>query len=606
MKKIFKLFRLVIPYWQQATFSILSNLLSIVFSVFSVTMAIPFLGILFDNQNLVTTGVPFAFSYDSLEHNFNYWLSQIIVDYGKPAALMYISMLVVSMVFFKTLFAYLADYFISPLRNGIVRDLRNKLFDKILTLQLGYFSEEKKGDLISRITTDVNEIEVSIIRSLNSVFKEPMSIIIYLGTLIFMSPQLTLFVFFMLPITGGIIGRIAKNLRKNSADAQKRHGFILSLIEETLGALRVIKVFNSEKRVADRFENENQGYTNVMVKMSRRKDLASPLSEFLGTLVVVSIMWYGGQMILNGTSSLTSQAFIGYLMVFYLIINPVKAFSSVYYNIQKGLASVDRVNAVLDTPVTIFDSADAAPVHEFNHKIEYKNVSFKYQKDYVLKDINLTIEKGKTIALVGQSGSGKSTMVDLLPRIYDITEGEILIDGVNIKSLKLKDLRSLMGNVNQESILFNDTIRNNIAFGVDNATDEAIEHAARIANAHDFIMETPNGYNTNIGDRGSKLSGGQKQRLSIARAVLKNPPIMILDEATSALDTESEKLVQDALYKLMANRTSIVIAHRLSTVKHADEICVMHEGRIVERGKHDQLLALNGIYTKLHNLQMFA
>ncbi len=594
MKKFVKLFGLVVPYWRDATLSILFNLFSIVFSVFSVSMAIPFLGILFDNQNLVTTSVPFEFKYNALEHNFNYWLSQIIVDYGKPSALLYISLLVVATVLFKTTFAYLADFFIAPLRNGIVRDIRNKLFDKILILQMGYFSEEKKGDLISRITTDVNEIEVSIIRSLNSLFKEPMSIIIYLSTLIFMSPQLTLFVFFMLPITGGIIGRIAKNLRRNSADAQRRHGYILSLIEETLGALRVIKVFNSEKRVADRFESENQGYTDVMVKMSRRKELASPLSEFLGTLVVVSIMWYGGQMILNGTSALTSQSFIGYLMVFYLIINPVKSFSSVYYNLQKGLASVDRVNAVLDTPVTIYDSPKAESKHHFESKIEYKNVNFKYQKDYVLKDINLTIEKGKNIALVGQSGSGKSTMVDLLPRIYDIEDGEILIDGVNIKSLKMKDLRSLMGNVNQESILFNDSIRNNIAFGVDTATTEEIENAARIANAHDFIMETPDGYNTNIGDRGSKLSGGQKQRLSIARAVLKNPPIMILDEATSALDTESEKLVQDALYKLMA------------TVKHADEICVMHEGKIVERGKHEELLALNGYYTKLHNLQMFA
>jgi subfamily B ATP-binding cassette protein MsbA len=455
------------------------------------------------------------------------------------------------------------------------------------------------------MTNDVNEVEASVIRSLNTLFQDPLSIIFYLATLLFMSVKLTLFVFVLLPITGGVISRIASKLRQKSAEAQSSMGVLLTQIEETLGGLRIIKAFNSEDRVKSKFYKENQHYTNVMIKMWRRKDLASPLSELLGTVTIVTIMWFGGKLILSGESHLTSQAFLGYLMVFYLIINPTKSFTSAFYSVQKGMASMDRINEVLDATDSIVQKSDAKDVHLFINKIEYKNLSFSYGADKVLQDINLTIEKGKMIALVGPSGGGKSTLVDLMPRFYDNQEGEILIDGVNVKDLKLKDLRGLFGIVNQESILFNDTIANNIAFGADSATDDDIIMAAKIANAHDFIMATPDGYQTNIGDRGSKLSGGQKQRLSIARAILKNPPILILDEATSALDTESERLVQDALGNLMKNRTSIVIAHRLSTVKNADEICVIQSGRIVERGRHDELLALDGVYSKLHKLQMF-
>ena len=605
MKGFNKLLRYIIPYWKDAVLNLFLNLNAIAFSIFSVGMAIPFLGILFDNQEIVTNKIELTLSYASFEHNFNYYLSQIIINSDKATALLIISLMVVVMTFFKTLFTYLANYITARLRNGVVKDIRNKIFDKSLALALSYFSEEKKGDIMSRMTNDVNEVEASVIRSLNAIFKDPLSIIFYLGTLLFMNVRLTLFVFVLLPFTGGIISRIASKLKQKSAEAQSRMGNLLTQIEETLGGLRIIKAFNSETRVQNKFYEENERYTNVMINMWRRKDLAGPLSEFLGTIVIVSIMWYGGSLILDSESQLSSQSFMGYLMIFYLIIAPTKSFTAAFYNIQKGMASMDRINEILEAELTISEKENAAEVIEFNHKIEYKNLSFAYEQDMVLQNIQLTIEKGKMIALVGQSGSGKSTLVDLLPRFYDYEKGEILIDGKSIKNFKIKSLRSLFGIVNQESILFNDTIYNNIAFGVDSTTEEQVMYAAKIANAHDFITATPKGYSTNIGDRGSKLSGGQKQRISIARAILKNPPILILDEATSALDTESEKLVQDALTSLMKNRTSIVIAHRLSTVKDADEICVLHEGKIVERGKHDQLLDLNGVYSRLHKLQMF-
>jgi subfamily B ATP-binding cassette protein MsbA len=482
--------------------------------------------------------------------------------------------------------------------------MRNLLYRKVVDLPLGYFTEEKKGDIISKMTNDVNEIEISIIRSLEMFFRDPIIIIIHLIGLIYISPQLTLFVLLILPLTGGVIGRVGKNLRKTSFKGQTKMGIILTMIEETIGGLRVIKAFNAENKVISRFESMNSFYSLLMKKMWRRRDLASPLSEFLGTVVVVLVLWYGGNLIFAGKGNLGPEALIAYIGIFYMIINPAKSFSNAYYNVLKGLASADRVDTILNAENPIKVSAGAKIIESFNHDIEFRNVSFKYQDDWVLKNINLTIKKGMTVALVGQSGSGKSTMVDLIPRFWDVTEGEILIDGVNIKDYDIASLRNLMGNVNQDPILFNDTFYNNIAFGVDGAKMEDVVNAAKIANAHDFIIATPNGYHTNVGDRGSKLSGGQRQRVSIARAILKNPPIMILDEATSALDTESERLVQDAIDNLMKHRTSIVIAHRLSTIRKADLICVLHEGEIVERGKHDELLELNGYYARLHSMQL--
>lgn len=606
MRGFGKILRYMIPYWGKGVSSVTLSFLSTVFSVFSLTMIMPFLGILFDNQPLIEDPTEFAFTAEAIKQNFNYFISQIIITRGEKSALLTVSILVVFFVFFKTALQYASNYVMAPLRNGVVRDIRNKLNAKILDLQLSYFTEERKGDLISRMTSDVQEVEVSVVRSLNNAIKAPITMIVYLVMLFIMSPFLTLFVLLLLPISGALIGRIGKSLRRKSVKGQGKLGLILSYIEETLFGLRIIKAFNTEKKINQRFVDENESYTLLMNKIWRRKDLAGPTSEFLATAVIMIIMWFGGKMVLSQEVSMLPQAFITYLVVFSQIIPPSKNLSTAYYNLQRGLASLDRIDDILDANITINERKDAKTVNSFTDCVEYKNLNFKYIQDYVLKNINLKIEKGKTIALVGQSGSGKSTLVDLLPRFYDIVEGEILIDGANIRELKIKDLRNLMGIVTQESILFNDTIFNNIAFGMENATEEEVMAAAKVANAHEFILQTENGYYTNIGDRGSKLSGGQKQRLSIARAVLKNPPLLILDEATSALDTESEKLVQDALFKLMKNRTSVVIAHRLSTIKDADEICVMHEGEIVERGKHEELLSKKGVYKKLHDLQIFA
>jgi len=606
MKGVMKIIRYMYPYWGKGVMSIVYALISTIFSLFSFTMAIPFLGILFGNQPKITELVKWELNTKAIAHNFNYFLSKIIETQGPEAALLSVSIIVVSFVLLKTLFHYLSNYVMAPLRTGVIRDIRNQLNTKILQLQISYFTEERKGDLISRMTSDVQEIEASIIRSLNNAIKMPLTLIVYLVILFIMSPILTLMVLLLLPFTGYIIGRIGKSLRRKSIKGQAKLGLLLSYIEETLFGLRIIKAFNSEKKIDDRFRNENNAYTRLMTRIWRKKELAGPFSEFMATIVIVLVMWYGGSMVLDANPIMNPQTFITYLIIFSQIIQPAKEISTVYYNLQRGLASVDRVNAILDAEVTIYVKENAIPINEFKNCIEYKDVSFKYIEDYVLKNINLKIEKGKTIALVGQSGSGKSTMVDLLPRFYDLVEGGIYIDGENIKDLNLIDLRNLMGIVNQESILFNDTIFNNIAFGKETATEEEVIAAAKVANAHEFILQTENGYQTNIGDRGSKLSGGQRQRISIARAVLKNPPILILDEATSSLDTESEKLVQDAIFNLMKNRTSIVIAHRLSTVRDADEICVVNEGEIVERGKHNSLLDQNGIYKKLHDLQMFA
>ncbi|MDX9846487.1 MAG: ABC transporter ATP-binding protein [Tenuifilaceae bacterium] len=604
MKKFYKIFKFIFPYKWEAASSIFSNLLGAFFGLFSIAMLIPFLGILFETSPLVEVQPQFeSLDFTYIKNFFNYYVSQLIINNGKSVALLFIVGLVVVTSLLKNLFAYLALWFLAPIRLGVVRDIRNALFKKVLELPLGYYSDEKKGDIISKMTTDVHEIEVSIIRSLEMFFKEPIIIVVYLIFLITISPQLTLFVLVLLPLAGGMIGRIGKSLRKTSFKGQRKMGVLLSIIEETLGGLRVIKAFNAESKMRQRFESINSFYSHLMIKMWRRRDLASPLSEFLGTVVVVMVLWFGARLVFEDTGEISPEALIAYIAGFYMIINPAKSFSSAYFNVLKGMASADRIDTLLHASNPITDSAGAKEMQPFSHSIEYRNVSFKYQNDYVLKNINLVIEKGKTVALVGQSGSGKSTMVDLLPRFYDVLEGEILIDGVNIKEFTLKSLRNLMGNVNQDPILFNDTFYNNIAFGVDNATEEGVEAAAKIANAHEFISATPNGYYSTIGDRGSKLSGGQRQRLSIARAIMKNPPIMILDEATSALDTESERLVQDAIEKLMKNRTSLVIAHRLSTVRNADIICVLHEGEIVERGKHDELLAKGGIYTKLYELQ---
>lgn len=603
MNAIKKIANYIKPYWPQASWSVIFTLFGTIFSLFSFTMIIPFLGILFNQQKIVTEPVEFAFTTEAIEQNFTYLVSRLIIEQGAPKALFVISLLVVGFMFMKTLFTYLGKYVIAPLRNGIVRDIRNKLFDKTMQLSLSYYSEERKGDLMSRMTADVQEVEATIIRSLDKAIKSPITVIVYLVSLFIMSTKLTLFVLIFIPLTGSVIGWIGKALKKRSAQGQKRLGMLLSYIEESLYGLRIVKAFNSEERAKKRFFDENERYTNLMNKIWRRKDLASPLTEFLSAIIIVTIMWYGGNLILTGNGMLSPQAFIGYMVIFSQIIPPAKNLSSIYYNIQKGMASFDRVESVLDAKVTIFDKKDALPLDGFKNQIEFRNVWFKYQDEYVLENINLKIEKGQTIALVGHSGAGKSTLADMLPRFYDTIKGEILIDDVSVKDVKVKDLRQIMGVVSQESILFNDTIFNNIAFGIDNPIFEDVERAARIANAHNFIMQTENGYQTNIGDRGSKLSGGQRQRISIARAILKNPPVLILDEATSSLDTESEKLVQDALNSLMKNRTSIVIAHRLSTIRNADKIYVLHKGKIIEEGKHDDLLHKDGMFKSLYDQQ---
>lgn len=540
-----------------------------------------------------------------VKNNFYFHISQLIENHGEIYALVFVSGLVIIMSLLKTGFKYLAMYNLATIRNGVVKDMRNALYNKSLDLPLSYYSNERKGDIISRMTNDVHIVEWSIISSLEMLFRDPITIIVYLGGLLIISPQLTLFVLILLPISALIIGSLGKTLKTTALKGQKKMGLILSVMDETLGGLRVIKAFNSEERVKKRFVSVNNFYTRIMIKMYRRQYLATPLSEFLGTVVVVFIMWYGGSLVLGAQTTLSPEFFIGYLVIFSQIINPAKSFSTAWYNVQKGLASAERIEEVLTAKNQIIEKPDAKSFDSFKDTIQYRNVGFKYESEWVLKNIDLKIEKGKTIALVGQSGAGKSTLVDLLPRFYDTVEGEILLDGVPIKDLKIKDLRNLMGIVNQEAILFNDTFANNIAFGSDNASKEEIIQAAKVANAHEFIINSRNGYYTNIGDRGNKLSGGQRQRISIARAVLKNPPILILDEATSSLDTESERLVQDAITNLMKNRTSIVVAHRLSTVINADLICVVHQGRIVEEGSHGELIKQNGIYTRLHNMQMF-
>lgn len=584
--------------------SFVYNVLAAIFGIFSFVMMQPVLEILFNIAAPVNDLWLWTFEGATLKHNFYYYITQMKAEYGADSSLIFVGVVMTIAVFFKVGFTYLGSYHSVNIRNGVVRDMRQRIYDKIVSLPLPFFTEEKKGDIMARTTGDVTEVENSVMNSLDMFLKNPILILVALVAMVAMSPKMTLFVFILLPIAGGIIGRIGRTLKSKSRKGQNKMGELLSTIEETLSGLRIIKAFNAEQKVIDRYQKENNDYRRIMNSLMRRRVLAHPVSEFLGTVVIVIVLWYGGRLVLRGEGSMNAAGFIAYLVVFYSIINPAKAFSKAFYSIQKGLAAMERIDVILNAESTIVDKRDGAKVSQFNSSIEYRDVSFAYNTERVLKNVSLDIPKGKTVALVGQSGSGKTTFVDLLPRFYDVLEGGIFVDGVDIRDIKLSDLRNLMGNVNQESILFNDTIRNNIAFGVDNATDEQVIAAAKVANAHEFIMATENGYDTNIGDRGGKLSGGQRQRLSIARAVLKNPPIMILDEATSALDTESERLVQDALDKLMQNRTSVVIAHRLSTVRNADLICVFDQGQIVERGKHEELLAIGGIYKKLYNMQM--
>lgn len=606
MKDFLQLLRRFIPpYKWQLAWNIVFNFLSAVFGAFSFLLLIPSLQILFGTQELVKAKPELNFNISSVTAYADYLISQAITKYNHEKALIFIGFFIIITVFLKVGFYYLANFMIVLIRNGVVRDIRSKIYRKILNLQLGFFSDERKGDIMARMTGDVTEVENSIMNSLDMMIKNPILIIVSLAVMVYMSWSLTLFVLVMFPIAGYIIGRIGKSLKKESRKGQQKMGDILSITEEDLTGLRIIKAFNAEKKAIRRFENENSNYFQIMNQLMWRRFLAHPASEFLGTTVIIIVLWYGGKLILNDESSLGAAAFIGYLVFFYNIINPAKAFSTALYSVEKGLASMERIDKILNTTEKITDKNNAEPIGDFKSKIRYNNVSFSYNAAPVLNNISLEIEKGKTVALVGQSGSGKTTLVDLLPRFWDVTSGEITIDRKDLRNLKIKDLRNLIGYVNQEPILFNGSFFENIAFGMEDPTEEEVVRAAKIANAHDFIMETEKGYQTNIGDRGDKLSGGQKQRISIARAVMKNPPVLILDEATSSLDTESERLVQNALENLMRNRTSLVIAHRLSTIKHADLICVMHQGIIMERGTHEELMKLSGRYKKLHNMQMF-
>lgn len=608
MRSFAKILKYAGGYKFYALLNVIFNIFSVVFELLSVMLFIPFLNLLF-NQSAsipVTTKPEFAYTKQYVEAYYNYTLGQIIESNDKIAALLFVCIIVGVLFFLKNVCRYLALYYISVLRTGVVRDLRKKIHQKTLDLPLSYYSEQRKGDIMSRMTSDVQEVEWSILNSLEMIFREPFAVILSIAVLVAMNTQLTLFAMILLPVSGFIIGQLGKSLKRSSTKVQDMMGMILSSIEETLGGLRIIKAFNAEEHIAEKFDNLNQNHTKLTLKMARKADSASPLSEFLGTTVMVTLAFYGGRLVLQGDSSFTGAEFFGYIIVFARLLSPVKAFSTAYAIVLKGAASSDRIEQVLSVKNLIVDPINPKKIDRFSKSIVYKNVHFSYEQQTVLNGIDFTIEKGKTIALVGESGGGKSTLADLLPRFYDLETGEILIDDINIKDLTLNNLRSLMGIVTQESILFNESIFNNITLGTKNATKEQVIEAAKIANAHDFIMQMENGYETTIGDRGSKLSGGQRQRISIARAVLKNPSILILDEATSALDTESEKLVQDALFKLMQNRTSIVIAHRLSTIQHADEILVIQKGKIVERGTHSELIKLPGVYKKLSDLQSFS
>ena len=600
--------RFVPPYKKYLMLTILCNILTALLNIFSFSLIIPILQILFKLDNSVYEYIEYGAGVDMkdwLVNNFYYYVTGLISSYGASITLLFLGLFLIVMTFLKTGCYFLSSACIVPMRTGIVRDLRVTLFDKILSLPLSFFSNERKGDIVARISGDVQEVENSIMSSLDMLFKNPILIISYFATLVAVSWQLTLFTIIVLPFMGWIMGKIGRQLKRSSLEAQNKWSDIMSEVDETLGGLRVIMAFNAQDKIRGRFVATNNSYRDIVGRVSMRQQLAHPVSEFLGTVLIVAVLWFGGTLILNEKSMVDASSFIFYLVILYSLINPLKEFTKAGYNIPKGLASMERVDKILKAANDMVEKENPVKLTAFDDKIEFRGVSFSYGTRRVLNDINLTIRKGQTIALVGQSGSGKSTLVDLIPRFRDVDEGSVTIDGIDVRDAAINDLRSLMGNVNQEAILFNDTFFNNIAFGVKDATMDDVVEAAKIANAHDFIMETEDGYQTYIGDRGGKLSGGQRQRISIARAILKNPPILILDEATSALDTESERMVQDALEKLMKSRTTIAIAHRLSTIRNADEICVMSEGRIVERGRHEDLIALNGYYKRLCDMQTF-
>lgn len=598
--------RFIPPYKKYLALTVVFNILSAVLNIFSFAALIPILQILFRTEGAGTATELMPWSLDNLKevfaNNADYYVTQLIGDVGATTTLLLIGLFLAFTTFLKTGAYFLSSATIIPIRTGVVRDIRNQLYHKITSLPIGFFSEERKGDIIARMTGDVGEIESSIMSSLDMLFKNPILIISYFTALIFISWQLTLFTLVFVPIFGWFMGYVGRKLKRKSIAAQSLWSDTMSQVEETLGGLRIIKAFCAEDKMNKRFDGINSEYRDSIQRVNIRQQMAHPMSEFLGTVLIIIVLWVGGILVLD-QQILSGPTFIYYLVMLYSIINPLKDFSKASYNIPKGLASMERVDKILKAENTIKEPANPKHIASFEHQIEFRHVSFRYGEQWVLKDINLVIEKGKTVALVGQSGSGKSTLVDLIPRYYDVQEGEVLIDGINVKDLGIHDLRQLIGNVNQEAILFNDSFYGNITFGVDSATREQVEQAAHIANAHEFIMQTEHGYDTNIGDRGGRLSGGQRQRVSIARAILKNPPILILDEATSALDTESERLVQDALERLMKTRTTVAIAHRLSTIKNADEICVLHEGEIVERGTHEELLEKGGYYRKLHEMQ---
>ena len=598
--------RFIPPYKKYLVLTVLFNILSAVLNIFSFAALIPILQILFRTEGPGTATHLMPWTLDNIKevmaNNADYYVTQLIGNVGATTTLLLIGLFLAFTTFLKTGAYFLSSATIIPIRTGVVRDIRNQLYAKITSLPLGFFSEERKGDIIARMTGDVGEIESSIMSSLDMLFKNPILIISYFTALLFISWQLTLFTLVFVPVFGWFMGFVGRKLKRKSIEAQSLWSDTMSQVEETLGGLRIIKAFCAEEKMNNRFSSINNHYRSSVQRVNIRQQMAHPMSEFLGTVLIIIVLWVGGILVLD-QQILSGPTFIYYLVMLYSIINPLKDFSKASYNIPKGLASMERVDKILKAENTIKEPTNAKHISAFEHQIEFRHVSFRYGEQWVLRDINLVIPKGKTIALVGQSGSGKSTLVDLIPRYYDVQQGEVLIDGINVKDLGIHDLRQLIGNVNQEAILFNDSFIGNITFGVDHATQEQVEQAARIANAHEFIMQSEHGYDTNIGDRGGRLSGGQRQRVSIARAILKNPPILILDEATSALDTESERLVQDALERLMKTRTTVAIAHRLSTIKNADEICVLHEGQIVERGTHEELLKIDGYYKKLHDMQ---